>query len=55
MTTSTERILNSCCAIDVKTRYSAYARLSGVSGMFTPETLIRIAFNEGKWRAVRND
>ena len=24
-------------------------------GMFTPETLIRIAFNEGKWRAVRND
>ena len=55
MTTSTERILNSCCAIDVKTRYSAYARLSGVSDMFTPETLIRIAFNEGKWRAVRND
>ena len=32
----------SCGAMEVKKRYSAYARLSLVIGTLTPETLIRI-------------
>lgn len=42
MTTFTERIVTSCGAIDVKKRYSAYARLSSLIGILMPDTVIRI-------------
>ncbi len=42
MTTSTARILIPCGAMEVKTRYSVYARWSLVMETSTPETLIRI-------------
>jgi hypothetical protein len=48
MTTSTERMLTSCGAIEVKKRYSAYARLSLMSGTSLSESLIRITVSEGQ-------
>ena len=55
MTTSTERILNSCGAIDVKKRYSSIRAFVVGDWNVDAGNLDSHQLNEGKLRAIRND